>query len=147
MSSISGVRDGGFDPRLSLLAIVLAVSFLFVMAFSVGVIALVAVGVGPADVPVAGVVREVTTTSRAATTTALATTTRRTTLVQSTHATTTRNPGEPTTTYLEYTTPPETTLPEQPAQDDENCTENPSYRGPFKSCGAKNLAWFDSWSR
>jgi hypothetical protein len=42
---------------------------------------------------------------------------------------------------LEYVEPPTTTTL---AAVDEECSH--SYHGSFRTCGAKNLAWFDKWA-
>ncbi|MBM3309455.1 MAG: hypothetical protein FJY77_04295 [Candidatus Altiarchaeales archaeon] len=134
MASIAREDGGGVDPRVSLLLVLLAVGFLFVSILSIGVVAVFVMNShSPEGIP-EGLYDLTTTTLRRITTTTTTTSIACTTAV----VTTTVYDGVPTT-FLEYVEPPTTTT----LATVEDCH---SYHGPFRTCGAKNLAWFDKWA-
>lgn len=132
------------DPRLS--AVLLAVVALLLVSFAlaVGVVAFAVAGMHPAVGP--SVVQKAADGDSAVTsTTDVVTSTRPSTTRRAVHtaASTTLADSSPTT-FLEYLSTT-TTLVEVVVGGDD-CVVNHSYHG-FRTCGAKNVAWSDSWSK
>lgn len=127
-------------------AVLLAVFALMLVScvLAVGVVAVAVAGMHSFAEPTV-----VSMESKAATTTVVSAVT--TTLRPSTTRKTARSivsttvwDGSPSTTFLEYYSTT-TTLVDVVSVPADSCSVNFSYHG-FRTCGAKNVAWFDSWS-
>jgi len=148
MASISGTeKDVVLHPRLHAPLIILAVIVLIVAALSLGVVAFVVITEHPEYSP-AVVVESSTLASKVSMThRATTTTVQKASSTPTVRTTTTLDAVGSATTFIEYTGDPPTTTTLPEVADDESCnTTDGSYHGPFKSCGAKNVAWFDSWT-